>query len=233
MKKMLVVTPDVLTRQTQVFEAPEKIKTLSLDEKMREILDRGDITDEEKVKLYENALNLYTVYRRKAIGSSAPSQPPVPALHHVDDVVASVPKALRGKAEQLARTVLREMKWSPRGELIVEGQVVPGSHIVDLVNDAMRFRKTFSPIGRNAFIEGLAQTNVPQELVGNREMWERLRRFNQTGKVEKEEEEEIPASRKNEEEEDETPMNLPRSSLINRSRRRDQYAKAARWLHYT
>ena len=49
---MLVVTPDALTRQTQVFEAPEKIKTLSLDEKMREILDRGDITDEEKVKLY-------------------------------------------------------------------------------------------------------------------------------------------------------------------------------------
>ena len=106
MKKMLLVNPDVLTRQTQLFETPEKTKVLSLDDKMREILERRDITDEEKVKLYEDTLALYTTYRRKALPPFPPSPPPQPSKpqiskrQFIDDVVTSVARALRETVDQ-------------------------------------------------------------------------------------------------------------------------------------
>ena len=68
MKKMLLVNPDAVYQQpSAIYEAPEKTKTLSLDADMKHILERSDITDEEKVKLYEEALNRYTVFRRKSM----------------------------------------------------------------------------------------------------------------------------------------------------------------------
>ena len=231
---MMVVNPDTLNRQARLFEAPEKTKTMSLDEKMQEILSRQDITDEEKVKLYENALNLYSVFREKVMApptpkTTPPSPPPPPPLHFVDDVVASVPKALRGKAEQLTRTVLRELSWSPKGELMIDGRAVPGTHIVDLINDAIRLRKKFNPKGRDEFVEKLTRINVPQELIGNPSIWERLR-HHRGESIPAQDEAEDPAATHPRQEE--TPMYTPGASLSERIRRRDRYLKAARWLEY-
>ena len=233
MKKMLVVIPEAITRQHQLFEAPEKTKVVSLDEKMKEILSRQDITDEEKVKLYENALSLYSIYREKAtttIPRPPPSTTPTPPSRFIDDVVASVPKALRGKAEQLTRTVLREMTWSPNGELMIDDRPVPGTHIVDLINDAVRLRKTFNPIGRDEFVRRLSGINVPQELIGNPAIWERLQhaRGHMPVVEEEEEEEAFHPTRWDEE----TPMYEPRISLSERVRRRDRFSRTARWLEY-
>ena len=226
MKKMMVVNPDVLTRQTQLFETPEKTKVLSLDGKMRDILERRDITDEEKVKLYEDALALYTTYRQKALAPfpppSLPQQPPKPSIperQFIDDVITSVPRALRGKAEQLTKTVLREMTWSPKGELVVDGQVLPGTHIVDLINDAIRQRKKFRAAGRDTFVEGLTQMNVPRELIGNQELRERL-----------EDDDEPSTLHLNRKFPDEDEAPIPRSPMAGRTRRRDRYASS--WLQY-
>ena len=253
MKKMLVVNPDTMHRQTQLFEAPEKIKTVSLDEKMREILNRQDITDEEKVKFYEDALAQYTTYRRKALGpmtSPPPSSPqpaPIPERRFVDDVVASVPKLVRGKAEQLAKVVLREMTWSPKGELIVNGQVLPGTHVVDLVGNAVRQRKSFRPAGRDAFLEELSRINVPRELIGNQEIWKRW--YPRIGTPDtpehrtpmamstmvdharrRERYEEPPLMERPDAPEHQTPMSMP--TRMNRARQRERYGKSARWLQY-
>ena len=232
MKKMMVVNPDTLNRQARLFEAPEKTKAVALDEKMQEILNRQDITDEEKVKLYENALNLYSVFRDKVMAPPPPAPKttpptPPPPLHFVDDVIASVPKALRGKAEQLTRTVLRELAWSPKGELMIDGRAVPGTHIVDLINDAIRLRKKFNPKGRDEFVKRLSGINVPQELIGNPSIWERLR--HRRGESDRDETEDPKATHPRREE---TPMYTPGVSLSEQIRRRDRYLKAARWLEY-
>ena len=106
MKMMLVLNPNALTRQTQQFETQGKTKVMSLDDKMREILERRDITDEEKVKLYEDTLALYTTYRRKALPPFPPSPPPQPSKpqiskrQFIDDVVTSVARALRETVDQ-------------------------------------------------------------------------------------------------------------------------------------
>ena len=141
---------------------------------MEEIIRRRDITDEEKVKLYEDTLAQFITYRNKVIHpvtTEHPPQPLIPEKQFIDDVLASVPKALRGKAEQLTRTVLREMTWSPKGELIVNGETFRGTHIVDLVNNAVRQRKSFRPEGRDKFLQELARLNIPRELIGNHEIW--------------------------------------------------------------
>ena len=224
MKKMMVVNPDAITRQAQLFETPEKTKVLSLDGKMHEILNRRDITDEEKVKLYEDALAQYTTYRHKAVGpmtSPPPPSPqpaPIPDRRFVDAVVASVPKLVRGKAEQLAKVVLREMTWSPKGELIVNGQVLPGTHVVDLVGNAVRQRKSFRPAGRDAFIEGLSRINVPRELIGNREIWERWH-----PRIEEEEEAEPSVTDRPDAQEHQTPMSM--TTMMDHARRRERYSR--------
>ena len=48
---------------------------------------------------------------------------------------------------------------------------VPGSNIVDLVNDALRKRKSFQPVGLKTFARGLKDVNAPMDLVGNPERW--------------------------------------------------------------
>lgn len=227
MKKMLLVNPD--QHQTPpIFEDPEKTKTMSLDEDMKNILTRHDINDEEKVKLYESALNRYTVYRKKAelpsVSTPQPSQ-----LGFVDDVVASAPKNLKGKAEQMARMVLKQMKWSPKGELIANDQPIVGSHIVDLVNDALRTRKTVNPIGLNTFVEKLSTINAPRELIGNTNIREALQRFNRLGEVA---EHNIPppprrARRHEPDDIEDTPLDQAMRQLSKSRRKRVQ-----RWLEY-
>ena len=48
---------------------------------------------------------------------------------------------------------------------------VTGNNIVDLVNDAMRKRKSFQPVGWKTFARGLNDVNAHMDLVSNPEHW--------------------------------------------------------------
>ena len=52
------------------------------------------------------------------------------------------------------------------------GQPIPGSNIIDLVNDVLRQRKGIEPTGLQPFAEGLRAMNIPQDFVGNKKRWE-------------------------------------------------------------
>ena len=51
--------------------------------------------------------------------------------------------------------------------MILNGKTLPGTNIVDLVNDAIRPRKNFEPRGYEEFVRGLAQINTPEDLIKN------------------------------------------------------------------
>ena len=55
---------------------------------------------------------------------------------------------------------------------MLQGQEVQNINIVDLVNDALRQRKTFIPPGWEHFARELRRLNAPKELVGNMKYWE-------------------------------------------------------------
>jgi len=60
------------------------------------------------------------------------------------------------------------LKWSEKGEMVVDGNKVVGTNIVDLINDLSRNRTTEPPVGVDLFIKKLSDQNVPKELILNK-----------------------------------------------------------------
>ena len=82
------------------------------------------------------------------------------------EVIKSVPKIYKAGARQLLDKIKENsdmLRWNDKGELIYENKAIPGSHIADLINDALRQRKNFQPIGSSVFARGLAKLNVPRK----------------------------------------------------------------------
>ena len=58
-----------------------------------------------------------------------------------------------------------------------ENKPITGSHVVDLVNDMLRHRKGFEPVGWSVFARGLARMNVPENIVRNPQRQSAIREF--------------------------------------------------------
>lgn len=88
-----------------------------------------------------------------------------------DSIIESVPKKYREKAALLTRKLKKISKdiisWDGAGVVSINGKVIHGSNIVDLVNEAMRSRKKKIAIGRKQFGKVLKDLNVPREYIGN------------------------------------------------------------------
>ena len=132
---------------------------------MRTVLDRCDLSDEEKVRQYNQILQRYLEYHNHL---KTPSPPKEANTVKDDEIIRTVPVKFRGKAENLLKCIEQEptMHWNERGEFVHNGQVIKGSNIVDLVNDVVRQRKDFHPHGWQEFARALRRGNVPQDLVG-------------------------------------------------------------------
>ncbi|XP_071492422.1 uncharacterized protein [Diadema antillarum] len=86
-------------------------------------------------------------------------------------VAESVQKTFKKKAEQLV-TLVEEtpsqlLRFNEAGELIVGGQRIEGTHIIDLINDMLRKRESFNPHGWQRFAHALTTLRPLQELIGN------------------------------------------------------------------
>ena len=152
---------------------------------MRFILDRSDLNDREKVVLYNQVLMRYNIFSDKS--SQQPvrvtiDKPPVKEDEEEDkekrtesglenEIIDSVPKSLKQKARRLLDKIKGTVSWNDRGEMVYRNVPVPGGNIVDLVNDALRKRKSFQPVGWKMFARGLKDVNAPMDLIGNPERW--------------------------------------------------------------
>ncbi|KAJ8042582.1 hypothetical protein HOLleu_09367 [Holothuria leucospilota] len=84
------------------------------------------------------------------------------------------------KAAQLLRKINSsngDLSWTDKGELVVKDRVIKVSHMVDFINDVVRKRKGIIPIGATDFAKGLAELNLPRELVGNPDRWKEMTRW--------------------------------------------------------
>ena len=58
------------------------------------------------------------------------------------------------------------ISWDQTGAVSIDNKVVPGSNIIDLVNDVVRRRTTLrNPIGITEFKQMLQAINIPLELI--------------------------------------------------------------------
>ena len=181
-KVMHLVDPKQLQRMDQMMTPVQR--TISrLDEEMERILNRSDISDSQKVSLYNQVLQRYLEYQDRPIHPQTAAPPPDTAAKDIDgEVFMTVPKSLRRKAEALLYRLKNDptINWNERGELIYRGQIIPGSNMTDLINDTLRQRKTFQPHGWQEFARALRHGNVPQDLVGHRQRWDWMHRESAT-----------------------------------------------------
>jgi len=90
-------------------------------------------------------------------------------------ILETVPKSYRARARLLMKhlhdkAVPTRISWNDEGIVTIDGNVVKDSNIADLINDAMRERKTTRAEGRAQFARLLRALNIPSVLVGNREL---------------------------------------------------------------
>ena len=193
---------------------PRQSKLQNLEEDMKNILARTDLPDDTKLALYQQSLQQYLQYdhaRKTApmsVTVSAPSsetggdqttsgEEPSTAQQETDSVTGSndltpqilesVPKTLKRKARLLMDNLKNNdvMTWNKNGELVYDGNVVKGSNIIDLVNDTLRGKKGFTPLGFQYFVRGLAQANAPESLIGNEARRSVVRKYKEVGSVDK------------------------------------------------
>ena len=180
-KIMHLVDPKMMmTASAPVNPTHRSIATL--DQEMRTMLDRHGLSDEEKVRQYNQILQRYLEYHDhlRVPSTSSPITNASKDIH--DEVLQTVPKSMKRKAEAILERISHQsnMSWNERGEFVHDGQVIKGSNIVDLVNDMLRHRKTFQPRGWQDFARALRQNNVPLDLVGNRQRWDWMHRDSAT-----------------------------------------------------
>ena len=162
-------------------------KLCQLDQAMQHILDRKDVSQEEKLKLYHQSLQKYLLYKDKVEPMTVKvfGEPSLPEVHTKTpveetqesleaEIIQSAPKNLRHKASILLRRLKQDdnITWNTKGELVYKGDVIPNTHIHDLVQDVLRKRRTHVPVGWQTFARALRESNIPQDLVGNLDHWQ-------------------------------------------------------------
>jgi len=175
-KKMVLVEP----RQIEKWKESMMDKTLSkLDGEMYDILHRNTAED-EKAKLYSNSLRRYLNINKPEVEKKFQWEDKTDDKPEVTNdieslVLETVPKKWKAHASKLLTQLKSNpnVRWSAKGELVLNDTTIPNSHIVDLVNDLLRKRtSTSAPIGWSQLAKVLKDSNIPHELIGNEDRWQ-------------------------------------------------------------
>ena len=193
-KKMFLVEPRMLsTRQclpaeesaTPTWSSSQSndLTAGGLSNSFQQILKRNDMTEDQKVKLYDNYLQQFLNRIQKdgsgqtaAVALNDASTKSSESLCSNDEskqleseIVNSAPKNLQKQARLLMQRLKEatDMGWTAKGELILDGTTIPNTNIVDLINDLLRKRKGNGPEGWEQLITKLKAHNIPHELVRN------------------------------------------------------------------
>ena len=199
-------TLERLQQRQQILTPPVTQTLKNLDSEMSDILSSKQLDDEAKATLYNQALQRYLTYYDQRKGqplhvklttpkpvesprpeeSEETSEEPtaeaetIPTSAVEQEVMKSVPKLYKAGARQLLDKIKEHrdvLNWNEKGELMYENKPITGSHVVDLVNDMLRHRKGFEPVGWSVFARGLARLNVPENIVRNPQRQSAIREF--------------------------------------------------------
>ncbi len=175
MKELTLINRYHQTQERPKPPVEQRVKVMdTLDKKMQTILEREDLSADERLKLYDQSftryLNVYDDYRPRPV---AVAPEPVKQDLIDNEILESVPKTMKAKVQLLLKKMKSspDISWNEKGELKYKGETVQGSNVVDLVNDVLRKRKYFNPQGWETFGEALREANVPQDLIGHEDRW--------------------------------------------------------------
>lgn len=152
-----------------------KIVFKNKDRELKSIVDADSLLEENgSMKSKENNTNpLYT-----------PTQ-----------ILSLIPKSYNKKGQLLLNLVgtnKSKIHWDNEGTVIIDNEKIPGSNIVDLINDSLRPLKRSDPIGWDRFAKALKDIKVPLTYIGNPKRCEfinqlRAKDLNKTSEIEDQE----------------------------------------------
>jgi len=159
-KKMMLVDPR--------FARPSmREKSLSaLDTEIANTLD-SDEPDDVKAKRYVMTLNRFKFHE----------EIPKPSTNPIEKLEPTVLESLAPQQQYKAKRVLdllkrsSEVDFNEQGELVYRQRKIPGSNILDLIEDLTRTKSTEAPVGWEALATSLKETKVPREVVKNTRSW--------------------------------------------------------------
>ena len=196
-KMMLVPAQEDYVRQMLPPAVPQ---LTNLDAEIKRILESNNAPADVKLQNYNQVLRRYMKLRDSEMPLSyqqdeqprsdklptppaaapspitaADSSTPRPELPFADDeILSGIPQKSLNSAKLLLTYVKRNrsMSWARNGEMIIGGDRISGSNIVDLVHDYSRFRKTVpEAAGSYLFGQALKNQNIPREAIGNAQRW--------------------------------------------------------------
>ena len=135
---MALVDPRLLESLHQQPVTVDKTVSVlnTLDGEMESVMKRLDLTQRDKVRMYNDILEKYLTFRDKYNRQTNP----IP--------VKVVDKKMEAKK---ARLIINRIKrspiinWNKKGELVYKDQLIEGSNISDLINDSLRHIREFTP----------------------------------------------------------------------------------------
>ena len=83
-----------------------------------------------------------------------------------------------GLLQYLHEHIGNTIKWNQRGQILVNGEVIPGTHIVDLVRHAVCSKTVRTPVGSDIFYKALTDVDTPSSLVATNIMHTSLSQCN-------------------------------------------------------
>ncbi|KAJ8319273.1 hypothetical protein KUTeg_004364 [Tegillarca granosa] len=84
---------------------------------------------------------------------------------NIENILVAVPVNVRNKARALLIHLRKYLKWNERGEISVDGRIIPGSNIVDLVKVSVKEYKDFEHVGLESFSKVIYDSNAPLTLI--------------------------------------------------------------------
>ena len=152
---------------------PSQDQLVKTMEQMSNVLNDNSIPDDIKSSRYNEKIKDFTVYADKVTSGNVRTPSYSTTEPTENKMFYSLPKTF----QQPANILLKELEKFPErvqwdnntNELTIDGKRMVGSNIIDLVGDVMRNRKTVSPpMYSDAFLQLLADVNVPEEFIRNK-----------------------------------------------------------------
>ena len=186
-KKMILVDQNSLERMRST-PTPALNRASALDDEMQRVMDKPNLSDHERWAAYNELLQRYLGLKQEArqpvsipileTSRSAANAGPYPVSNQPDPVlhqlISAVPKSHAKKAQLLYNLLKRNAQhitWNDAGECTINGSLLRGSNITDLISDVIRTRKNFQPLYHGEFAKVLSLVNAPQDLIGNSDRW--------------------------------------------------------------
>ena len=100
-----------------------------------------------------------------------------------ESLLVNFPVSIKKKAKTLFSIIKKSngiLDFNDQGELLLDGHVIRGSHVSDLVYDTLFGKSGLEPRGMEQFLSGLVRINVPERLIANKSRRVTIRRMKQS-----------------------------------------------------